>query len=73
MDVTNVELDSAVRDTPCVELLKDGSAGFVDDTEAGVVALAAMELTVLLCIANLFAAPRSRLRNKRNNVRNDRM
>jgi hypothetical protein len=72
--VTNVELDWTALDPPSVVLLKDGNGGFVVDAEVGVVAIAAAELPVLLCLANLFAAPRSRLRNKRNNVtRNGRM
>ena len=74
VDLTIVELDWTVLDSPFVELLNGGNGGFVDDAEAGVVALVAAELSVLLCTANLFAAPRSRLRSKRNNVRrNDRM
>jgi hypothetical protein len=74
VDLTNDELESTVLDPPSVELLKDGSGELVDDTAAGVFVRAGDVLPVLLCIANLFAAPRSRLRNKRNNARrNDRM
>lgn len=67
--MTDDELESAVLDPPSVELLKDGNGEFVDDTAAGVFVGAGDELSVLLCIANLFADPRSRLRNKRNNAR----
>lgn len=74
VDLTNDELESTVVDPPSVELLKDGSGEFVEDTAAGVFVGAGDELPVLLCIASLFAAPRSRLKNKRNNVRRkDRM
>lgn len=72
VDLTNDELDeleSTVLDPPSVELLKDGSGELVDDTAAGVFVGASDVLPVLLCIANLFAAARSRLRNKRNNAR----
>lgn len=74
VDLTIDELESTVLDPPSVELLKDGNGEFVGDTEAGVFVGADAELPVLLCIANLFAAPRSRLKNKRNNARRkDRM
>jgi hypothetical protein len=72
--LTNDELESTVLDPPPGELFKEGSGEFVDDTAAGVFVGAGDELPVLLCIANLFAAPRSRLRSKRNNARmKDRM
>jgi hypothetical protein len=72
--LTNDELESTVLDPPSVELLKDGNGEFVDKTAAGVFVGVGNELPVLLCIANLFAVPRSRLRNKRNKVRmKDRM
>lgn len=73
VDLTNDELESTVLDPPFVELLKDGNGEFVD-IAAGVFVGSSDELPVLLCIANLFAAPRSRLRNKRNTAsRKDRM
>ena len=71
--MTNDELESTVLGPPSVELLKDGNGEFVDETAAGVFVGVGNELPVLLCIANLFAVPRSRLRNKRNKVRKDRM
>ncbi len=67
--MANVEEDSTELDTMSVELLKIGNGGFVDEAGAGVVALAAADVPVRLCRGSLFAAARSRLRNKRNTAK----
>lgn len=69
VNLNGVELDWTVVDPPSVELLKTGNGGLVDDADTGVVALAAAELPVLPCIANLFAAPRSKQKKRKHKGR----